>query len=51
MEIETWWLYRDDNGKFIKKLGLRDDTDLDYYIDNPFSAQLDGGWMVVSYNE
>lgn len=50
MEIETWWLYSEKTGKFIKKLGIRDDTDLDWYVDNPF-AKLDGEWTIVSYDE
>jgi len=49
-EYENWWLFRDDNGQFIQKIGLLDDIDLDYYVENPLEASLEG-WTVVSYNE
>ncbi len=50
MEIETWWLYDDETGDFIQKLGIRDDLNLDNYVDNPYE-KLAGEWSVVSYNE
>lgn len=51
-EVETWYVYRDKNGKFLGKIGLMDDTDLDYYVENPYEAKLgDEKWTVISYNE
>ena len=51
-EVETWWLYLDSNrNKRVGKVGLMDDTDIDYYIEEHLCIDNGDQWIPVDYDE